>query len=223
MGNKIKWIASLGLGLTLLSGGLLINNSNPTPTETHVSSSSYTLSPTRIRNTTPVQIAIQDSALSTALRNLLGKGPTDLFYTTDFLNHEDFKATSITDEESGVTIVTSKIRPILINNIKLIPQALKRAVENYYVNEFADKDRQLEHNLFMAMTMLLLGILGFTLLYFMNVWNAPWILCDLVDVAAWVFIWETVDLLMIRRVYLKLQQKKDLKIIFAKMTFKDVE
>ena len=99
----------------------------------------------------------------------------------------------------------------------------KRAVENYYVNEFADKDRQLEHNLFMAMTMLLLGILGFTLLYFMNVWNAPWILCDLVDVAAWVFIWETVDLLMIRRVYLKLQQKKDLKIIFAKMTFKDVE
>lgn len=112
MGNKIKWIASLGLGLTILSGGLLIKNTSPTPTETHVSSSSYTLSPTRIGNTTPVQIAIQDSALSTALRNLLGKGPTDLFYTTDFLNHENFKATSITDEESGVTIVTSKTKQL---------------------------------------------------------------------------------------------------------------
>ena len=30
-----------------------------------------------------------------------------------------------------LTIVTSKRRPILINNIKLLRQALKRAVENY--------------------------------------------------------------------------------------------
>ena len=98
----------------------------------------------------------------------------------------------------------------------------KRAIENYYVNEFSDKDRQLEHNLFMAIIMLILGVVGFSLLYFLDVWGAPWIICDLVDVAAWVFVWETVDLLMIRRVYIKLQQKKDLKIIFAKMTFKDV-
>jgi hypothetical protein len=99
----------------------------------------------------------------------------------------------------------------------------KRAVENYYVNEFADKDRQLEHNLFMAMTMFVLGVIGFALLYLMNVWGVPWIICELVDVAAWVFVWETVDLLMIRRVFIKLQQKKDLKIIFAKMTFKDCD
>ena len=40
----------------------------------------------------------------------------------------------------------------------------KRAIENYYVNEFSDKDRQLEHNLFMAIIMLILGVVGFSLL-----------------------------------------------------------
>ena len=102
-------------------------------------------------------------------------------------------------------------------------EVYKKAIENYYVNEFADKDRQLVHNLFMAITMLVLGVMCFALLYFMNIWEAPWIICELVDVAAWVFVWETVDLLMIRRVILKWQQKKDLKIIFAKMSFKDVD
>jgi len=99
----------------------------------------------------------------------------------------------------------------------------KRAVENYYVNEFAEIDRKLEHNLFMAILMLVLGVAGFALLYAMNIWESPWILCTLMEIAAWVFVWETVDLLMIARLHLKMKQRKTLQIIFAEMTFLDAK
>ena len=67
--------------------------------------------------------------------------------------------------------------------------------------------------------LLSIGVVLFVLLYFMGMWNAPNILYLLCEVVSWVFVWEAVDLLWIRRHEIKLIQYKELQIIFAKITF----
>jgi hypothetical protein len=99
----------------------------------------------------------------------------------------------------------------------------KESITNYYVNEFAHRDVKLKHNLINSIWLLSMGVIMFTLLFFMGEWNVPDVLYVLCEVVCWVFVWEAVDLLWIRRHEIKLIQYKELQIIFAKITFNDLK
>lgn len=98
-------------------------------------------------------------------------------------------------------------------------QQYKDAITNYYVNEFAHRDVKLKRNMINSIWLLCIGIVLFTVLYFMGKYNAPDILYLLCEVVSWVFVWEAVDVLWIRRHEIKLIQYKELQIIFAKISF----
>ena len=96
----------------------------------------------------------------------------------------------------------------------------KSAITNYYINEFAHRDVKIKHNLINSIWLLIIGVVLFTLLYVMGKWwNVPDVIYLLVEVACWVFVWEAVDNLWIRRHEIKLIQYKELQIIFAEITF----
>lgn len=96
----------------------------------------------------------------------------------------------------------------------------RKAIENYYVNKFADKDNKLKHNAFVTLIMLVLGVIGFTLLYILTRIDAHWLVLDIVEVASWVFLWEMVDVFFLQNGYLKVAQKRYLKVIFSEKKFK---
>lgn len=96
----------------------------------------------------------------------------------------------------------------------------KNAIINYYVNEFADKDEKMKYNWISVALMLLVSFAGFMMLYFIDF---PGVFCAVVeymlDIAFWVLAWEAVDVMVLQQRVLRHDQKKDLKIIFATMTF----
>ena len=77
--------------------------------------------------------------------------------------------------------------------------------------------------MFNAIWLLVVGVVMFTLLYFMGMWNVPDVFYLLCEVACWVLVWEAVDVLWIRQHEIKLVQYKRLQIIFAKITFNKLE
>lgn len=99
----------------------------------------------------------------------------------------------------------------------------KKALANYYVNDFAEKDRQLKSDLRLAMVMLLLALVSFVCLYFVELWGLGVVVYEFVSVVGWVFAWQTTELLVLRRYLIKYEQKKILKIIYAEVTFKKLK
>lgn len=99
----------------------------------------------------------------------------------------------------------------------------KDAITNYYINEFADKERRLHNNLAITITTFLLAIISFIALFVFTQLDMHWLLLDFIDVIAWVFSWETVDLIFFQRQLIKLEQRQDLKIIFAKITLTNLK
>ena len=94
--------------------------------------------------------------------------------------------------------------------------------DNYYINEFADKERRLHNNLAITITTFLLAIISFVALFVFTQLDFHWLLLDFIDVIAWVFSWETVDLIFFQRQLIKFEQRQDLKIIFAKITLSNL-
>ena len=100
----------------------------------------------------------------------------------------------------------------------------KNAIKNYYVNEFADKQQKLHNNTIITLIVFALAIVSFGFLFLVEeFFNLPWIIVEFIDVIAWVFAWETVDLLFFQRQLIKFSSQNDLKIIYAHITFFKVE
>lgn len=95
----------------------------------------------------------------------------------------------------------------------------KSAITNYYVNEFAHWSVNLRTTLIIALILLGISIIGFTMLHFVGEWLHP-VLYTIFEIASWVFAWEAVDQMFIQRHFLKVRQHRDLQIIYAKISFR---
>lgn len=99
----------------------------------------------------------------------------------------------------------------------------KKAIVNYYLNEFADKDSKIKNNSKVSLLLFIVGIIGFVGLYLLRLFDVYWLIQDIVEVASWVFLWETVDVFFLNRGILKWKQKRDLKIIFADIKIRELK
>jgi len=102
-------------------------------------------------------------------------------------------------------------------------EVYKNAIINYYQHEFAHRENKLRNNSIISMMLLFLGIVFFTALYFVGRWNDEHVFYLLLEVVSWVFAWEAVDQLVLQRNMIRFMQKKELQIIFAKITFKKLK
>lgn len=150
------------------------------------------------------------------------------------INVSDFHCILSEFNDDGQEIISSEMADFVNNLVKSVPiekdivldikcgdysedkeKRYKKAIVNYYVNEFADKDAKLKNNAILSLVLFGIGVIGFIALYLLRVFDTYWLIQDIVEVASWVFLWETVDVFVLNRGVLKWKQKRDLKIIFA--------
>ncbi len=93
--TSFKWLAVFALGVVALSGNALITRAD-----------TYTTPPISITAGENSAVTITNEKLAGALRTLLGKAPTENFYSNDFLVHDNYKATT-TIGEGGVETTTA--------------------------------------------------------------------------------------------------------------------
>jgi hypothetical protein len=73
--------------------------------------------------------------------------------------------------------------------------------------------------LIIAFILLAISVVSFGILYFVGDSIHP-IIFTILDIASWVFAWESVDQMFIQRHFFKVQEYKSLQIIYAKITFR---
>ena len=89
-------------------------------------------------------------------------------------------------------------------------ETISSAIKSYYYNEFVDSQRKLKFNLFASLSTLIIGLLALALSLLQNVVSYS-LLAGVIDIFAWVFVWEAVDLFFFRRAELKHLQHRQMK------------
>jgi len=112
------------------------------------------------------------------------------------------------------------------HNLSLAEQELyKKAIKNYYREEFIDVQEEMKTNLSTIMRLVVVGAFFIALRLF-----APFLfkvsfdylyLFEPLNIIAWVFLWEAVDLYIFKRPKMRKQQLRNLKILEAEIIFKE--
>lgn len=95
----------------------------------------------------------------------------------------------------------------------------QRGIKNYYRLRILDLDRRLKSNLVSAILMILVAIFIFVTYIILELHHSNYILLQLIDIAAWVFVWEAVDLFFLERKRLKYEQLRDCSLYDAKISY----
>lgn len=132
--------------------------------------------------------------------------------TVDFLEHS-VKDTDTDDE------ILFEITSAVIDETEKAEYT--SAIKNYYSREIAETKTKLKRNGISSFIMLILGILVFALrIVFSSTLNNE-IVLNVLDVVAWVFVWEATDLFFFKRSEMRSEQLKNLKIYTAELKFVD--
>ncbi len=130
----------------------------------------------------------------------------------DFLEHS---VKHISPKSKIHFIIKSKT--IDENEKKIYPLAIK----NYYGSEFVEITRDLNHNKWLSIIMIIIGAFFFALDIFLGHFNSTDVLLNIIDVIAWVFVWEAVDLFVLQRSSLKLKRHRCYELIHSKLSFNE--
>lgn len=94
---------------------------------------------------------------------------------------------------------------------------VKVAYKNKFKGDFEELEQELKRNMLFALTMLILGVLfiGFLILemHFLN----NYILSTILEIAAWVFIWEAVDSFFLERSVIKRKRYQMARLYYAEL------
>lgn len=96
----------------------------------------------------------------------------------------------------------------------------KTAIKNYYRVEYKTIWKELRRNLFCSIIMLLFSACIFALAIILeNTTNASAVILNMIDVFAWVFTWEAVDLFFLQRPKLHKEQQRNFAAMNAEIVF----
>lgn len=93
------------------------------------------------------------------------------------------------------------------------------AVKNSYRVKVLESDRGLRRNAALALVMTLLAAAILALYVCLELYNAGYVLLELIDITAWVFMWEAVDLFFLQRPVLKAEQVRACRLFDAELSF----
>ena len=104
---------------------------------------------------------------------------------------------------------------IKIESNDKVPSALSRGIRNYYKNEFIETERELRQNLKYTIVTFIVGIITLILSVFLSGFDSLAVIGEAIDIVAWVFVWESVDLFFLRRRELKYKQYREINFMEA--------
>lgn len=92
-------------------------------------------------------------------------------------------------------------------------EAYRKGVKEYYLGEYITTQKELRRNTILAFVLLITGLIA---LYVMNLIDAYWgssYWTEVVDIVAWVFVWESVDTFVFGTYELRTMRKRCLTYI----------
>lgn len=158
-------------------------------------------------------------------------------------NYDDAIHISVKDDtellspyaEDNQVVINSEFASFLENSVKDVPvkqdltleiashnieiATISTAIRNYYYNEFAETERKLKRNLMFTITTFVIGLLAMAISIILTALNTQILLNTAINIFAWVFIWESVDLFFFQRTELKHLQYRQMNFINAKVTY----
>jgi len=78
-----------------------------------------------------------------------------------------------------------------------------KAIKNYYENKMLDSLNRLKNNRNLIILSIILAVISLAGLFLVNYFATPWVLVEVVDIIAWVFVWEAVDLTAFQRTLIR--------------------
>ena len=90
---------------------------------------------------------------------------------------------------------------------------------NSYRVKALESDRRLKRNAALALVMALLAAAILALYVCLELYSAGYVLLELIDITAWVFMWEAVDLFFLQRPVLKAEQIRAYRLFDAEISF----
>ena len=133
--------------------------------------------------------------------------------TAEFLNHSllQLKTSSAVHFVVSSNVITDEEQ-----------QVYEKAIKNYYREEFAESAREIRKNTLASLVMILVGALVFAIAILLESMDLKPLFLNILDVIAWVFVWEAADLFFLQRPVLRKEQLRNLKIAVAEFTFQAV-
>lgn len=139
----------------------------------------------------------------------------------------------------GNEVISNEVADFLENNLSSYPigsklsieikgdtvdkveeERYKKGIKNFYFNKIVDVNRKLKENLKISLLMLIIGVIVLSAYLVLEYIGQYHILASVIDIMAWVFIWESIDLYFIRRKGLKLDKLRFYSLYDSKITFK---
>ena len=95
----------------------------------------------------------------------------------------------------------------------------RRAIKAYYTEQYHANRRQLRRNSILAAILLALGILTLAVMIVIDALIESMIWTEVIDIAAWVFLWEAVDLHILEGHALRVRQRQILALLSMEVSF----
>lgn len=140
----------------------------------------------------------------------------------------------------GQEIINAEFANLIDNTVKSIPPtqsininincdkltdsdktSFALAIKNYYKNSTLDSQRKMDNNTKILILMLVFSIISLVALFLVNFFNVNWIIIEIVDIIAWVFTWESIDLLVFQRSMQRYEKLRYLALYNCHITFKN--
>ncbi len=99
----------------------------------------------------------------------------------------------------------------------------RKAIKNYYRGEVIDSDKRLHRNGLASLWMVIAGFVIIAAAVTLKLLGIGEVLVEAVDIAGWVFLWESVHLFFIERPKLKYEQLRACALYNAKVSYKNPE
>lgn len=95
----------------------------------------------------------------------------------------------------------------------------REALKNYYRGRIAEVNAKLRRNLIASIVMLLIAVVILSVYVTMEVLGYNYVVLELVDIVAWVFMWEAVDQFVFERNLLKREYFRDCALYGAVISY----
>ena len=94
-----------------------------------------------------------------------------------------------------------------------------KAIKNYYENKMLDARLRLKNNGNLILITLILALVSLTGLFLVNFFQLSWIIIEVVDIVAWVFVWEVVDSFVFQRTLIRYDYYRAKSLYESKITY----
>lgn len=94
----------------------------------------------------------------------------------------------------------------------------QKAVKEYYLERYISNEKEIKRNYIIAVIMAFVGVLVLGVSIYLGM-NDRMLVAEVIDIFAWVFLWEAVDISILRNVALRIKRKRYLSYIGMKIEY----